>query len=213
MVPGSTLNDLTFRFVRISLTRSPALVRNSRFLNRAMLALSSRGGGRREDQRGTFLLPGTRGPWQRRSIKRAASNRRLRRADRMTSIMCAHRLCRRHAVPGAYRFPTRGFTLQASNGSEGYLLQANLEEFTQAFTAPAESQCIVQVSASLWRSADQIVAQRVFRHELPAQTPDARGAADTRLFKPIAVPPRSGEDYAWPSTGSGVIDTSSQTRR
>jgi uncharacterized lipoprotein YmbA len=44
-----------------------------------------------------------------------------------------------------------GFTLQASNGSEGYLLQANLEEFTQAFTAPAESRCIVQLSASLWR--------------------------------------------------------------
>jgi ABC-type uncharacterized transport system auxiliary subunit len=46
----------------------------------------------------------------------------------------------------------------------------------QAFTAPAESRCIVQLSASLWRSTDQIVAQRVFRSELPAQTPDARGA-------------------------------------
>jgi ABC-type uncharacterized transport system auxiliary subunit len=70
-----------------------------------------------------------------------------------------------------------GFTLQASNRSEGYLLQASLEVFTQAFTAPAESRCIVQLSASLWRSTDQIVAQRVFRSELPAQTPDARGAA------------------------------------
>jgi hypothetical protein len=35
---------------------------------------------------------------------------------------------------------------------------------------------VVQLSASLWRSTEQIVAQRVFRSELPAQTPDARGA-------------------------------------
>jgi ABC-type uncharacterized transport system auxiliary subunit len=87
-----------------------------------------------------------------------------------------------------------GFTLQASNGSEGYLLQANLEEFTQAFTAPAESRCIVQLSASLWRSADQIVAQRVFRNELPAQTPDARGAV---LCLASAVNLESDEIVEW----------------
>ncbi len=57
------------------------------------------------------------------------------------------------------------------------LLQATLEEFTQAFTEPAKSHCIVQLRASLWKSADQIIAQRIFRIEMPAQSPDARGAA------------------------------------
>jgi cholesterol transport system auxiliary component len=69
-----------------------------------------------------------------------------------------------------------GFTLPTSTGAGGYVLQANLEEFTQAFTAPAQSQCIVQLRATLWRTVDQIVAQRVFRIEIPAQTPDASGA-------------------------------------
>ena len=70
-----------------------------------------------------------------------------------------------------------GYTLTASNGSGGYLLQATLEEFTQAFTQPAKSHCIVQLRVSLWKSAEQITAQRIFRIEMPAQTPDARGAA------------------------------------
>lgn len=70
-----------------------------------------------------------------------------------------------------------GYTLTASNGSGGYLLQATLEEFTQAFTEPAKSYCIVQLRVSLWKSADQIIAQRIFRSEMPAQTPDAKGAA------------------------------------
>jgi ABC-type uncharacterized transport system auxiliary subunit len=70
-----------------------------------------------------------------------------------------------------------GYTLTASNGSGGYLLQANLEEFTQSFTQLAKSHCIVQLRVSLWKSADQITAQRIFRIEMPAQTPDASGAA------------------------------------
>ena len=70
-----------------------------------------------------------------------------------------------------------GYTLTASSGSGGYLLQANLEEFAQAFTEPAKSHCIVQLRVSLWKSADQITAQRIFRIEMPAQTPDASGAA------------------------------------
>lgn len=70
-----------------------------------------------------------------------------------------------------------GYTLTASNGSGGYLLQATLEEFTQAFTEPASSHCIVQLRVSLWKSADQITAQHVFRIEMAAQTPDASGAA------------------------------------
>jgi ABC-type uncharacterized transport system auxiliary subunit len=70
-----------------------------------------------------------------------------------------------------------GFTLTASSGPGGYLLQTNLEEFAQAFTEPAKSHCIVQLRVSLWNSAGQITAQRIFRIEMPAQTPDASGAA------------------------------------
>jgi ABC-type uncharacterized transport system auxiliary subunit len=70
-----------------------------------------------------------------------------------------------------------GYTLTAANGSGGYLLQATLEEFTQAFTEPAKSHCIVQLRVSLWKSSDQIIAQRLFRVEIPAQTPNASGAA------------------------------------
>ena len=70
-----------------------------------------------------------------------------------------------------------GYTLTASNGSGGYSLQATLEEFTQVFTEPAKSHCIVQLRVSLWNSAGQITAQRIFRIEMPAQTPDASGAA------------------------------------
>jgi ABC-type uncharacterized transport system auxiliary subunit len=70
-----------------------------------------------------------------------------------------------------------GYTMTASNGSGGYLLQATLEEFTQAFTRPAKSHCIVQLRVSLWKTADQITAQRIFRTEMSAQTPDASGAA------------------------------------
>jgi ABC-type uncharacterized transport system auxiliary subunit len=70
-----------------------------------------------------------------------------------------------------------GYTLTASNGSGGYSLQATLEEFTQVFTEPAKSHCIVQLRVLLWKSADQITAQRIFRIVMPAQTPNASGAA------------------------------------
>jgi ABC-type uncharacterized transport system auxiliary subunit len=70
-----------------------------------------------------------------------------------------------------------GFTLPTPTGTSSYVLQANLEEFTQVFTVPARSQCIVQLRVTLSRTADQIVAQRVFRAETPTQTPDASGAA------------------------------------
>jgi|HubBroStandDraft_4_1064222.scaffolds.fasta_scaffold226324_2 ABC-type uncharacterized transport system auxiliary subunit len=70
-----------------------------------------------------------------------------------------------------------GFTLPTPTGTSSYVLQANLEEFTQVFTVPTRSQCIVQLRVTLSRTADQIVAQRVFRAETPTQTPDASGAA------------------------------------
>jgi cholesterol transport system auxiliary component len=70
-----------------------------------------------------------------------------------------------------------GFTLPASNGAGGYLLQVNLDEFTQAFSTPSASQCIVQLRAALWGADGQTVAEREFRLEIPAPTPDAGGAA------------------------------------
>ena len=69
-----------------------------------------------------------------------------------------------------------GLTLPTPTGAGSYVLQTDLEEFTQAFTAPAKSHCIVQLRATLSRT-DRVVGQRVFRIENPAQTPDANGAA------------------------------------
>ena len=77
----------------------------------------------------------------------------------------------------AIGFANAGYTLTSSNGSDGYLLQATLEEFTQAFAEAAESYCIVQLRVSLWKSADRVIAQRAFHIEMPAQTPNASGAA------------------------------------
>jgi ABC-type uncharacterized transport system auxiliary subunit len=67
-----------------------------------------------------------------------------------------------------------GYSLTASTDSGGYLLQATLEEFTQAFTEPGQRHCTVQLRVSLWKSADQITAQRIFRSEMPAQTSGLR---------------------------------------
>jgi ABC-type uncharacterized transport system auxiliary subunit len=39
------------------------------------------------------------------------------------------------------------------------------------------SHCTAQLHVSLWKSADQFTAQRIFRIEMPAQTPNASGAA------------------------------------
>ena len=70
-----------------------------------------------------------------------------------------------------------GFTLPAATDSGGYLLQATIEEFTQVFTAPADSRCVVQLRASLWGTHGRMVAQRQFRLETAAPTADAQGAA------------------------------------
>jgi cholesterol transport system auxiliary component len=70
-----------------------------------------------------------------------------------------------------------GFTLPTSNGSRGYVLQASIDEFTQAFTSQTTSKCVLQLRASLWRADGQIVAQKEFHLEVPAPTPDASGAA------------------------------------
>jgi cholesterol transport system auxiliary component len=86
-----------------------------------------------------------------------------------------------------------GFTLTFS-GVADYVLDSSLDEFTQAFTTPTDSQCIVQVRASLRRTDDRIVGQRVFRIEIPAPTPDAAGAA---LCLAAAVNRGSDEIVQW----------------
>jgi cholesterol transport system auxiliary component len=87
-----------------------------------------------------------------------------------------------------------GFTLPTSSASGDYLLQSSLDEFTQAFAAPADSQCIVQLRALLWRTDGRIAGQRVFRVETAAPTPDAGGAA---LCLAAAVNRVSDEIVQW----------------
>jgi cholesterol transport system auxiliary component len=77
----------------------------------------------------------------------------------------------------AVRSANIDFTLPAANGASGYLLQTDLDEFTQVFMTTTGSQCIVQLRASLWRADGRIMAQREFRLEIPAPTADASGAA------------------------------------
>jgi cholesterol transport system auxiliary component len=70
-----------------------------------------------------------------------------------------------------------GFTLPAPNGTGGYFLQTSLEEFTQVFSAPSRSHCVVQLRASLRRADGRVIGQNVFHMERSAPTPDAGGAA------------------------------------
>jgi len=77
----------------------------------------------------------------------------------------------------ALQSANRGFTVSAPNGVAGYLLQTNIDEFTQVFVTPKDSGCIFQLRATLWKPDGQIRAQRAFRLALPAPTPDAGGAA------------------------------------
>jgi cholesterol transport system auxiliary component len=71
----------------------------------------------------------------------------------------------------------RGFTVSAPNGVAGDVLQTNIDEFTQSFSTPKDSHCIVRLRATLWRTDGLIGAQRVFELQMPAPTPDASGAA------------------------------------
>jgi cholesterol transport system auxiliary component len=94
-----------------------------------------------------------------------------------------------------------GFTLTTASVSSNYLLQSTLEEFTQAFTSPTSSQCIVQLRASLWSKDGHIVAQRVFRVENPAPTPNASGGA---LCLTSAVNRVSDEIVQWLGTATAT---------
>jgi cholesterol transport system auxiliary component len=71
----------------------------------------------------------------------------------------------------------RGFTVSAPNGVAGNVLQTNIDDFTQSFSAPKDSHCIIRLRATLWRADGRIGAQRVFELQMPAPTPDASGAA------------------------------------
>lgn len=70
-----------------------------------------------------------------------------------------------------------GFTLSTFSASGDYLLESSLDEFTHAFTTPADSRCIVQLRTSLRRTDGRVVGQRAFRVEIPAPSADASGAA------------------------------------
>jgi cholesterol transport system auxiliary component len=70
-----------------------------------------------------------------------------------------------------------GVTGGSDNVAADYLLQVDLEEFSQVFDAPNKSRAVVQVRASLIDpKKNALVAQDNFRAERPAAS-DAAGAA------------------------------------
>jgi cholesterol transport system auxiliary component len=70
-----------------------------------------------------------------------------------------------------------GFTLdRLPGGADGYRLEATLEDFMQSFPSPGRSRCVVTLRASLFQQGGQVIAQRTFRAERPAPSPDAIGA-------------------------------------
>jgi cholesterol transport system auxiliary component len=111
----------------------------------------------------------------------------------------------RQTVQGA----NAGFTLTTASVSSDYLLQSTLEEFTQAFTSPAGSQCIVQLSASLWNKDGHIVGQRVFRADIPAPTPNASGGAACLTS---AVNRISDEIVQWLGTATATASNAAPNR-
>jgi|SRR5580698_4291394 cholesterol transport system auxiliary component len=90
-----------------------------------------------------------------------------------------------------------GFTLPTSSVTGDYLLQTSLDEFNQYFATATQSQCIVQLRASLWGIDGRIVGQHVFRIAEAAPTPDAGGAA---LCLAAVVNRLSDEIVQWLST-------------
>jgi cholesterol transport system auxiliary component len=94
----------------------------------------------------------------------------------------------------AVRSANIDFTLPAANGASGYLLQTDMDEFTQVFQTATRSQCIVELRASLWRADGRIMAQREFRLEIPAPSADASGAARCLA---TAVDQEDGDIVQW----------------
>jgi hypothetical protein len=85
-----------------------------------------------------------------------------------------------------------GCTLTASNGSGGYLLQPNLEEFTQAFTQPARaiasSSCVSRCGNQRTRSPRNEVGTIAHRRR-PGVLPNRNGgpAGPQRLSRGASV--------------------------
>lgn len=70
-----------------------------------------------------------------------------------------------------------GFTLdRLPADADGYRLAVTLEDFIQAFPSPGRSRCVVTLSASLFQQGHRVIAQRTFRAERPAPSPNAIGA-------------------------------------
>ena len=73
----------------------------------------------------------------------------------------------------------RGVTLgQLEDTSKGYRLEISLESFIQVFTSPARSRCVVTLRATLLSGRDHVLAQRTFRTQRAAPSPDAAGGVE-----------------------------------
>jgi cholesterol transport system auxiliary component len=72
-----------------------------------------------------------------------------------------------------------GVTLQQlPYDSDGYRLEVSLETFAQEFSAPDRSRCVVALRATLVGDEGKVIAQKSFRTELPAPSPDAAGGVE-----------------------------------
>lgn len=68
----------------------------------------------------------------------------------------------------------RGPVLAPGVGSPAYILKLELEEFSQVFNAPDNSQGVMQLRATLLKD-NSLAAQRSFSAQAPAATADAAG--------------------------------------
>ena len=72
-----------------------------------------------------------------------------------------------------------GFTLTTlPEDANGYRLNIVLENFTQIFSSPDHSRCVVTLAATVLGHEDRIVAQRTFRSQAPAPSANAVGAVE-----------------------------------
>jgi cholesterol transport system auxiliary component len=100
----------------------------------------------------------------------------LRRWTAPPSELVTFRL--RERIAGA----NDGFTLDhLPVDTDGYRLEVTLQNFMQSFPSPGQSRCVVSLSASLFQHGDRVIAQRTFRAERPAPSPDAIGAVQGLL--------------------------------
>ena len=71
----------------------------------------------------------------------------------------------------------RGVVTDADGARADYLIHVDLEDFCQIFSAPDKSRVTVRARASVVNVRQhRLIAQRLFSLDLPAPSPDARGA-------------------------------------